>query len=703
PTSATNVTNARAVAQEVIPHPSTPSVLVNPACPSYFTDVFTSAPEVIPLPSTPSVLVHPTCPSNFPDVVTSAPKVIPPVPASAPLSDSMLYFIVSAVITTAAAAFALFKRPAATTETPPTGPTPSPLIDKRIVNLPLQISEKTIVTSEPSTREPLQKFVEDPLDQQSPPQTLELVRAAPSGPSNQSLGAQKQLIGGLSYSHEGNTVNTLFDFSSPKTLENIRVQFETLPPISSLKIFLQDGKTREECLLEDFQIKQLTKLISQTGPLPPQTNKPIGNLPLQISKKSNVPSETSTLEHFQKFLEALPTQQSSDQTSNAIVEQTTQEPQLTIKYTPNAEEVKTSLDLSRSEAPQKDGNQKTLTIEPEQIKQVAKQIFPDNAALTEQSMPLPPQLPPILEESVDLEEPPELTAIDWEKFQKYVEAFCPRIDFEKEAQPLAQQGLEIRKNLYLGKTVDRTNLENKLNAVCWGLMAQADTKGESFVEGTLDIEDPEYRLFNFFFPILYGRESSHYQERAIPVQGGKWNGYSHFGYDFNQLPANQGTVMMGRIQTRDSSKHIYLKMENWGANLHVWRDSLSAVLKIHHLPMHGWQYLVSQYQRWWGTVGTGENMRKEHMLPEDTEKFKELIEKIQPFAPDMTLPDLKEYGIQDGFLYLTNALKLEKINQALKEEILAYSEKLKTQYKYPESQKGNEVPMKDSISFLNTD
>lgn len=186
------------------------------------------------------------------------------------------------------------------------------------------------------------------------------------------------------------------------------------------------------------------------------------------------------------------------------------------------------------------------------------------------------------EHALSLEEP--LKTPDWVAFNSYVQQHCFGID-PMRAKEKALRGLQLIQKLHRNEPVEQDNLEEKLSDACWGLMLSAITRGQAFVEGTFDLTDPGHRLFHFFMPILYGRSSSHYKKRVIPVTEGYWKGYGHFGYDIgrdgqNDLPAYKRTVMLGRIITRDGTDRTYLKMENWGANLNFFQIGVRSLLLI---------------------------------------------------------------------------------------------------------------------------
>lgn len=287
---------------------------------------------------------------------------------------------------------------------------------------------------------------------------------------------------------------------------------------------------------------------------------------------------------------------------------------------------------------------------------------------------------------------------NWEAFNTYVTAHCKNVELER-AKALAIEGLDIIRKLHNNQPVERSNLEEKMRAVCWGLMAHAAFKGQAYVEGTFDIKDPGYRIFNFFYPIYYGRSSTHYKSRAIAITEGKWKGYKHVGVDLEDLPAEKRTVMLGKITTLDGSERIYLKPENYSANINWLSDPRAlSPYTIGQTIVHGLEVVPSQAKRLapsiFGEVGGGLNMRKEHMREEDKHKIKGLIKKIN--KPDVDI-DIDGYGFAAALPFLEATLRAEGISEELKEEIRSFLSSVLLRYDNCLHRKGDEVGMGDSV------
>ena len=289
--------------------------------------------------------------------------------------------------------------------------------------------------------------------------------------------------------------------------------------------------------------------------------------------------------------------------------------------------------------------------------------------------------------------------LDWEAIENYVSQHCPGVPFNK-VKEMASEGIQIIQKLRKNEKIEQTNLDNKLAAVCWGFMAHAITKGQPFVEGTFDINDPDNRIFHFFLPTLYGRASSHYKKRTISFEKGPWSGYGHFGLDLNMLPSGKRSVMMGRIETRDRSNRTYLKMENWGANLNVRTDP-RALANFHQVVAHSLEFFESQAKHnlpgIFGEVGGGLHMRKEHMLLKDKEKITQFIQEAQKHDPSIQMSDLNEYGFQDAIPCLEDLTHNNHLRSDLQKEIEEYLDQLHARYDRLPHRKGNEIAVGDSI------
>lgn len=309
------------------------------------------------------------------------------------------------------------------------------------------------------------------------------------------------------------------------------------------------------------------------------------------------------------------------------------------------------------------------------------------------------QEPQVLELLEIVDEPSEFI---WKKFEQYVEEHCPGIDVKK-AKKLAKQGKNLIQSIKDGLVAEEAS-DDQIVAFCWGAMLHMISKKQAFVEGMIDIEDPNHRIFNFLLssPSCYGRKSSHYKDRAIPVAEGKGKGCSYFGIDIGGLPARKRTVQFGKLSVLDQSDHTFFKMENFGANLNV--ADFNAWLNSWQVFPHAVELGISVAKKLlpgvFGEVGGGEYDKKEHLPGKDKTVIKELIKQIR--EQDLTLepPIEKEITEKWGFAlarrFFADALNSEAIQPELREKIEVYVADIDK--RYPNlNQKGDEGTMGGSI------
>jgi len=321
-------------------------------------------------------------------------------------------------------------------------------------------------------------------------------------------------------------------------------------------------------------------------------------------------------------------------------------------------------------------------------------------------------LPIIRRASQERLEPEEALEIDlmeeepkkgkWHDFEDYVKTHCKGITIDV-ARRLAKEGISLIQRIKKG-LVDEEPHENMIVAFCWGMVFHAIHKKRPFVEGTVDIKDPEHRIFNFLFrtPSCYGRTSSHYMTRVIPIEEGRWKGSKHFGIDLESLPAGMRTLLFGKIRSVDNIDHIYIKIEAHGSNFHFLSDPnarRNAWQPIAH--MGGFIAAMSKrlFPKVFGDIGKGEHTKKEFLLMDDKEIILDLIDQIKAQDPTVAIPplaDINEWGFSIVRTLFEQTLELDTISPELKDKIQSYNEDVNR--RYPKStQKGNEVDMGDSV------
>lgn len=134
------------------------------------------------------------------------------------------------------------------------------------------------------------------------------------------------------------------------------------------------------------------------------------------------------------------------------------------------------------------------------------------------------------------------------------------------------------------------NIENPtqkdVSGMVWGMMKNACEKGEGFTEGTFVLEGEQAQaIYDKLNGIkgAYSRASSHYKGRCD----------KSMGLDFSNefiLPASKRTILFGLADTHDNKKTLFIKPENWGADLHI--NSLD---KLEHCVHHTVEFVFAQY------------------------------------------------------------------------------------------------------------
>jgi hypothetical protein len=310
--------------------------------------------------------------------------------------------------------------------------------------------------------------------------------------------------------------------------------------------------------------------------------------------------------------------------------------------------------------------------------------------------------PPQESLKLDLMEEEEPKKDKWLDFEDYVKSHCKGTSLEV-ARRLAKEGISLIQKIKKGLFQEEPH-ENRVVAFCWGMVFHAVNKKRPFVEGTVDIKDPEHRIFNFLFrtPSCYGRSSSHYMIRSIAVDEGRWAGCKHFGIDLDSLPAGMKTVLFGKIRSVDNLEHIYIKIEAHGSNFHFLTDP--------NARRNAWQPLAHTagfikamskriFPKVFGDIGKGEYTKKEFLLMEDKQTIFSLIEQIKQQDPTIATPpeaDILEWGFSIVRTFFETTMELDTIDTELKDKIRIYIEDVKRRYPKP-TQKGNEVDMGDSV------
>jgi len=257
----------------------------------------------------------------------------------------------------------------------------------------------------------------------------------------------------------------------------------------------------------------------------------------------------------------------------------------------------------------------------------------------------------------------------------------------------ANEGVGLFQKIRKGEAIEST--PENIRKICWGMMAHAISKQNGFENGTFVVDDPGFRLFKAFTncPGIYGRASSHFKTRAIPIPDGLLKGWKHFGLNIRNLPPNMGTVVIGKIQTKDGRERVYIKCEPWGAN-----PSLNTVENVMHFVGHSLDFVISQYRKARGT-NQAPGDRKEHMHPEDKNKIQKLIHPFRDIIPGPP-PNLKEWGFAEAVPYLREILQLSPDLRLEREKVSVRQYLSELDERYGPGilhRKGNEVQITDSM------
>lgn len=279
-----------------------------------------------------------------------------------------------------------------------------------------------------------------------------------------------------------------------------------------------------------------------------------------------------------------------------------------------------------------------------------------------------------------------------QKFMDYCKKYHVQYDY-KTAWYDAIEGVDLFQRIRDEEPVKSS--EDNLRKICWGMMAHKIEQGKGFENGTITLIDPGYRLFNTFYSWkgTYGRASSHFIKRAIPVKTGLWKGYSHFGADIENLPPNMKTILTGMITSPTGQDTIYIKLEDWGAD-----PRLVSLEKTKHFFFHTFGFLTSQYRRYMGTNQTDED-RKEHMNPKDEKSIKHFVELVKDLLEEKE-PDLKEWGFIEAVPYLVKALGHPEIEKSTANAIRKYLGELDERFgEKLATQKGEEGQIDKSLIY----
>ncbi|MFT4554221.1 MAG: hypothetical protein ACI9S8_002870 [Chlamydiales bacterium] len=297
----------------------------------------------------------------------------------------------------------------------------------------------------------------------------------------------------------------------------------------------------------------------------------------------------------------------------------------------------------------------------------------------------------------------------YQNFEGYLGNYCPGVRLEDALQYVVE-GKEVLE-LILSGEADKIQAKDRgqcLAKFVWFLMHYAVThQNKGFVEGTFDISDPERKIFNFFHNAeeSYGRISCHYPLRTTGQLG-----VDIFPQGGVPLPSGKRTVLFGILATHDDSARMFLKPENYGANISFDSEALGDSI------MHGAEYLMHKYKKTFGKSQTlkrkfpgvfhrypTEVIRKEQTFRKQKDRFLKIVNRMK--AGDLLsgseIPKIRRememYGISHMYRSLTQWSK--SISQDLHSEILrdikSYMVFFESRYDHLEYRLGNEIQINE--------
>lgn len=299
--------------------------------------------------------------------------------------------------------------------------------------------------------------------------------------------------------------------------------------------------------------------------------------------------------------------------------------------------------------------------------------------------------------------------VPFQTFEVYLKNYCPGIRMRDALQYVAD-GKELFGKILSGET-EHILPEEKTSCLAkcvWYLMHYAlNHQNKGFVEGTFDIADPDHKIFNFFHKTgaVYSRSSCHYPERTEE----QW-GIDIFPRDGTPLPSGKRTVLFGILATHDGSSRMFLKPENYGANVSVRPRELSDSI------MHGVEYLLPKYKKTFqgskvlkkkfpGVFSKypSEVIRKEQTSKRQRDRFLKIVNrmKAKDLVKSSEIPHITKQMQMYGISYIYRSLRewSERLSSgehaALQGEIKDFMTFFEGRYDHLEYRRGDEIQIND--------
>jgi hypothetical protein len=228
---------------------------------------------------------------------------------------------------------------------------------------------------------------------------------------------------------------------------------------------------------------------------------------------------------------------------------------------------------------------------------------------------------------------------------------------------------------------------NVLIALSWGLFNRAVQKGCGFTHGTIVFEDPEFKIFNFFFNyvnnaqkslekinqncVAYKRPSSHFPE--LQKNSEQYGIDIRFGNDKLEklLPGNKAHILFGKMPV-NNKECMFIKMEKYGL-----------CVKDGSAMQHGMRFLK-------GTGSKKGTARRENVPEQVTKLLQQLINKLKKEEKNHVLKKIGEPAIIKNIYPVAQQIASQKNSPAQKEaqDLVKY---LEDTFDHLDIRRGNEV------------
>jgi len=284
-----------------------------------------------------------------------------------------------------------------------------------------------------------------------------------------------------------------------------------------------------------------------------------------------------------------------------------------------------------------------------------------------------------------------------EAFKSYLEEYCPGVA-AGEALRYAARGEKFLKIVRENRSAALKNSQKRecMASLVWYLMFIAVEQKKGFSQGTFRIEDPGFKVFDYFrrfqgpdsseseVPVFYLRASSHFP--GITPEG-----ESHYGIDIHEgcenspapLPADKRTVVFQCLADPASSRQeIYIKPEDFGCK------------NLREFLLHGADWVRTRFVK-----PEQKGFQKEHPPQRFLDRVRSIAEQVikdEGVRSENIERLFKDRGVAGIYRFLQSVLNqselLDAKDEALITKVQAFKEELEKRYANDVSRiKGNEV------------